>query len=110
MKDRVHSVQSGWRTVGNNQGSGLTLSMFNRLRRYLEFFRLKLSQQVCFRHLVRVSSPSSLSKKSACLAFATGVTALAVDIRRLRGAFTLHAAVGFAIPDLAGTIWMCTLF
>lgn len=58
----------------------------------------------------RVSSPSSLSEKSGCLAFATGVTALAVDIRRRRSAFTLHAAVGLVIPDVAGTTWMCTLF
>jgi hypothetical protein len=44
----VHSVQSGSRTVGNNQGSGLTLSMFNRLRRYLEFFRLNYLNRFVF--------------------------------------------------------------
>ncbi|HEY1472087.1 MAG TPA: hypothetical protein VGF61_23810 [Candidatus Acidoferrum sp.] len=52
----------------------------------------------------------NLCEKSGCFAFAARMAALAVDVRRFRGAFTLHAAVFFPIPDRAGTVWMRALF
>ena len=57
----------------------------------------------------RVRFVVDVCETSAGFAFATGMSALAVNIRCLRSAFTLHAAVGFAVPDRAGTVWMRAL-
>ena len=57
----------------------------------------------------RVRFVVNMCETSAGFAFASGMSALAVNIRCLRSAFTLHAAVGFAVPDRAGTVWMRAL-